>query len=98
MILEKLFTTQAANDTTRANVITATGRELSVQAFGTWGGATLSVYLSVDGTNGVLLDELTFTEDGWQNICIPAGNKIWAELSGVGTTSIGCWINGQGND
>jgi hypothetical protein len=96
--LEKLFTAQTTNDTTASNIITATGRELTVQAWGTWGGATLSVYLSVDGTNGVLLTDLTLTADGMVAIQVPSGNRVWATLTGVGTSSVNCWINGQGKD
>lgn len=96
--MEKLYTAQTTNDSTKANKIISTGRELSCQAWGTWDGATVGVYVSVDGTNGVLLDELTFTADGFQTIQVPAGNHIWAQLSGVGTSSLNCWLGGQGTD
>ena len=96
--MEKLYTAQASNDSTKANKIISTGRELTVQAWGTWDGATLGVYLSVDGTNGILLSDLTFTDDGMVAIQVPAGNHVWAQLSGVGTSSVNCWIAGQGTD
>ena len=95
--MEKLFTAQTTEDTSKSNIITATGRELTVQGWGTWGGATLSVYLSVDGTNGVLLNDLILTADGMVAIQVPSGNKVWATLTNVsGSTNLNCWINGQG--
>ena len=97
--IEKLYTAQTANESSEGNIITATGRELTVQVWGTWDTATLSVYLSVDGTNGVLLTDLTFTDDDFVAIQVPAGNSIWAVLSSVGgSTSVSCWIAGQGTD
>ena len=97
--MEKLFTAKTANDATAANAINATGSELAVHAFGTWDGATLGVYLSNNGTsNGVLLADLTFTSDGWVALQVPPGGSIWAQLSGVGTSSVNCWISGQGTD
>ena len=95
--MEKLFTAQTTNDTSKGNMITATGRELTVQGWGTWDGASLSVYLSVDGTNGVLLNDLILTADGMVAIQVPSGNKVWATLTNVsGSTNLNCWINGQG--
>ncbi len=97
--MEKLYTAQTANDATKGNKIVSLGRELAVQAWGTWDTATLGVYLSVDGTNGVLLSDLTFTDDGFIAIQIPAGVHVWAELSSVGaSTNVNCWIAGQGGD
>ena len=97
--MEKLYTNQTANDSTKGNVIIATGRELTVQAWGTWDGATVGVYLSVDGVTGVLLSELTFTSDSFKGIQVPAGNRVWAELSSAGaSTDVSVWIAGQGTD
>lgn len=88
--MQDLFTAQAANDVTKANAIevTRTGVK-SLHAFGTWDGATLSVFLSLNGTdNGVLLSDLTFIDDGFVDIEVDAGTTIWGELTGVGTTSV----------
>lgn len=101
--MEKLFTNQTANDSTSDNKIVATGRELTVQAYGTWDTATLSVFLSVSdpatGNDGVLLTDLIFTDDGMIAVQVPAGNYVWATMASVGaSTDLNLWINGQGND
>lgn len=92
--MHKLYTSQTANDATKANAIVASGREVAVHAFGTWDTATLGVYMSLNGTsNGVLLDDLTFTEDGFQILVVPGGVTIWAQLSSVGgSTDVNLWL------
>lgn len=100
--MEKLYTSQTGNESSKGNAIVSTGRELTVQAWGTWDTAILSVYLAVSApasNSGVLLPELTFTADDMVAVQVPAGNYVWAVLSSVGgATDVSLWINGQGND
>lgn len=97
--MEKLYTEQTENDSSAGNAIRATGRELAIHAFGTWDTATLTIKMSTNGTNNGVA-EFTYTEDGFdRGITVPAGVTIWAELSSVGaSTSVSCWVAGQGND
>ena len=73
---------------------------MTVQAWGTWDTATVSVYLAVSSptdNTGVLLSDLTFTADGMIAIQVPSGNYIWATISGIGgSTDVSLWIAGQG--
>lgn len=93
--MHKLYTSQTANDSTKANSFVASGREVAVHAFGTWDGATVGVYMSLNGTsNGLLLDDLTFTEDGFQIVSVPSGVTIWAQLSSAGgSTDLNTWVS-----
>ncbi len=95
--MQKLFEAQTANDVTQDNAIVIdTNGKRDVHAFGTFDGATLSVYLSLNGTsNGKLLPDLTFTDDGFVTLDLKAGTTVWAHLTGVGTTSVNLFIGNK---
>ncbi len=97
--MEKLFTAVSVEDLTEDNKIVVRGKELAIQAWGTWDNAIVKVYVAVaDNITGVLLSDLTFTVDSFQALQVPAGCVVWATLTITGTSSISVWINGQGVD
>ena len=98
--MKKLFDAITADDTTTDNNFAADGaRRLTVHAFGTFGGGTVTVYLSANGTsNGVAPTELIFTADGIQTLDVADGITIWATLSGATAPTISLFIAGIGND
>jgi len=84
----------AASTNTTGTVfdVSQTG-EYNLAAYGTWGGATVTFYVSVDeapgqATNGFTDSNVTFTANGGYNVVLRKGAKIWAVTTSVGTSSL----------
>ena len=97
--MHKLYTAQTANDTSAGNAVVVRGGELGVHSYGTWDGASMVIKLSNVGAGSSGITEITATADDYTNIQVPAGVYMWAELSSAGgSTSVSCWVAGEGVD
>lgn len=102
----KFFTNATANTTGLTEAIETqalTGPvPYAIHAFGTFDGATISIYFSLNGADaddGVIDSSLVFTSKGFKTILLPAGVTIWAAITNAGaSTDVTCWLAGQGLD
>lgn len=107
--MKKLATAKTTNgstdilDTTGSDL---TGRPLAIHIFGTFDGASVQVYMSLNGvTNGAPIPEL-LTADAEQTagtnfkiIWVPAGVTLWAVVSAAGAgTTLNIWVAGEGSE
>lgn len=98
--MKKLFDAVTADDTTTNNAFVTDGaRRLTVQAFGTFGGGTITVYMSLNGAaNGVTTTDLTFTADAITTLDLADGVTVWATLAGSSGASASLFISGIGSE
>jgi len=88
----KSLDAEAANATGTVFDVSQTG-EYNLAAYGTWDGATVTFYVSVDedqgkATNGFTDANVTFTQNGGYNANLRKGAKIWAATTSVGTSAL----------
>ena len=97
--MKLLLSEATANTTGTQTVVDFTsniynGGKASVIAFGTWGGATITLQFSPDGgtTWYAVGTSTTFTANGWATFEIHGRVKIRASLTNAGTTSLSIGI------
>lgn len=83
----------ASTNTTGLVFDVPVGGLYTLGAYGTWDGATVTFYISVNDdngqpTNGFTSADGTFTADGGVNVELSQGTKIWAATTSVGTSSL----------
>ena len=79
-------------------VLVSRGTLLTVHAYGTFDGATVSVYSSAVGKDDdakVLDTNLSFTSNGLHTVLVSPGITFWANVSSAGSsTEVSCVIRG----
>lgn len=77
-----------AEDATGTGVGVPAGRSM-LYAYGTWGGTSLAIQISPDGTNWLSLETNgTFTENAAREVAVPDGCQMRAVTTGGAGTSV----------
>lgn len=83
-----LFSAQGSNATGTAAVWEKSGVDLTVHVWGTFGGGTVTIEGSHDGTNYTALTGMSFTAAGIKTVTLPPQSYVRAVLTGATTPSI----------
>jgi len=91
-----LLSNQTTNGSGTAIVLSAKvdGNSFSLAVFGTFGGGTVTIEVSLDGTNYVVLDSFTAAGFGTYTIFVDNGSKIRATLAGATSPDITVLMSG----
>lgn len=85
---DTVIATAQAEDVTGTGVSAPAGRSM-LYAYGTWGGTSLAVQISADGTNWLSLETNgTFTENAAREVAIPKGCKLRAVTTGGSSAAV----------
>lgn len=82
----KVFAALSANGSTSS--VPYTEGSGAAMIYGTWGGGTLVMEVSHDGTNWAALDGMSFTADAAKGFNIPRGTRVRFTLTGATAPTI----------
>ncbi len=82
----RIFKNETTNATSEA--LSSFNGQHTVACWGTFGGATVKLQLSLDGTKWFDIDDLTFTDEGIVNAYLGKDVKVRGVISGGSSASL----------